>query len=245
MDLPYREIYRIRTYEADIYNRVKISSVFNYMQEAASNHANGLGFGFDDMARENLFWVLSRARIVMSHYPVTGEELVVETWPKGTDKVFALRDFRFYNGAMNLVGYATTAWLMVSKDSVRPVRPDPLLHKIPPHNIEPAIAELPGKIMEPGELELRGTVPVTYSDIDVNRHVNNVKYVEFAVDCFSERLFQHEAISSFQINFLKESKYGDHITLFTATGDENGNRSYIEGRVNQDIKIFQASVFWE
>ncbi len=241
--LPWQESNKIHTYEVDFNNLVKLSSVFNYMQEAASNNANQLKFGYDDLIKEELFWVLSRAKIEIFNYLNVGNEIIIETWPKGIDKLFALRDFKILNSNDKIVGKATTAWLLLDSKTMRPVKPDLLLNKVPQHKIEPAIEEVPGKIAEPETKELITQKTISYTDIDVNQHVNNVKYVEFVLDSFTHYQYKEMKISAMQINFLSESKYGDRIRIYK--GSFRKSEYYVEGINESNTKIFQAFVVWK
>lgn len=242
MHLPWKESHKIRTYEVDFKNLVKLSSIFNYMQEAASNNANQLKFGYNDLMKEGLFWVLSRSKIQVIEYLKVGDDLIIETWPKGTDKLFALRDFKIYNSNKDIIGNATTAWLLIDSKTIRPVKPDFMLEKIPHHNIESAILETPGKIAESEMTTFIAEKNIGYMDLDINQHVNNVKYVEYMLDSFPMDHFAEKSISSMQINFLCESKYGDTIQIFK--GALKKSNYYVEG-INQDgSKIFQAHVEW-
>ncbi len=177
MKHPFKESYRIRSYESDLNDNVKVSSIFNYMQESASLNAEQLHFGYDDMVSQGLFWVLSRAKIVMFKYLKTWDELIVETWPKNINKLFANRDFRFYDNYGNIIGAATTAWLMVNRSNSRPVKPDLHLNNVHKYEVEPGIDEFLDKIEEPEELKFSRKYEMSYKDIDINKHTNNARYV--------------------------------------------------------------------
>jgi medium-chain acyl-[acyl-carrier-protein] hydrolase len=244
MQLPWKETFKIRTYEVDFRNRIKLSAIFNYLQETASNNAEQLGFGYDDLIKDGLFWVLSRAKLNISKYLSVGEDIVIETWPKGIDKLFALRDFRIYDSTGNVIGTATTCWLMVDIKTMRPTRPDILLTKVPAHNIEPAITETPGKIFEPETRNDFMEKIIGYSDIDINQHVNNVKYIEYALDCFTQNEFTSKMISTLQINFLSQSTYADRIKLVKGPLNNNANEYYVEGINQNNVKVFQVYTKW-
>ncbi len=87
--LQFEKEYRIHVYETGPDERVNLCSLFNYMQDIASEHAVKLGFGRDDLMKKNHFWVLSRMYAVISDRPFWDETIIVKTWPNGTDNVFA------------------------------------------------------------------------------------------------------------------------------------------------------------
>ena len=47
---------KVRAYDVDFKNKLKVSSIFNYMQDAASSHADNLNVGYKQLLKEELFW---------------------------------------------------------------------------------------------------------------------------------------------------------------------------------------------
>jgi acyl-ACP thioesterase len=244
MSAVYQETFRIRSYETDFNGNVKISSIFNYMQEAASVHAGILDFGYERMTKEGLFWVLSRAKIVMSEYLTTFEDIIVETWPKNIFRLFANRDFRFYNSGNNCIGSATTAWLMVSGESLRPVNPESLLLSRHLTNIPPGIDENLDKIPEPSEKTFISDYKLGYKDIDLNNHTNNARYIEYLLDCFDDKFNSGSKISSIQVNFLNQTKADDKIRLFMGSDKKEVECTYLEAINQDDNKVFNSRTCW-
>lgn len=247
MNLIWEESFKIHTYDADFNNKVKISSIFNYMQESATNHADHLRVGHKDLLEKDLFWVLSRVKIEISNFPNQGEEIRLETWPKGIDKLFALRDFYIYNSENKVIGRATTAWLMVDTKRMRPQRPKFFVERIPSFKNEHALLEVPGKILEAEEKIFISDKKVKYTDIDINRHMNNVKYIELIIDSFPQDIFKKSRIESMQVNFLSEAKFGDKIKVFNGNrGYKNSKDSfYLEGiNARTSNRVFKSSVEW-
>lgn len=83
--------YRIHVYETGPDGKLSLYSLFDYFQDIASDHAVQLGFGRDDLVKKNHFWVLSRIYAVIYELPVWGDKITLRTWPKGTDRIFALQ----------------------------------------------------------------------------------------------------------------------------------------------------------
>ena len=73
--LQYEKEYRIHVYETGPDGKLNLCSLFNYMQDIASDHAVELGFGRDDLMRDNRFWVLSRMYAEINHWPLWGETI--------------------------------------------------------------------------------------------------------------------------------------------------------------------------
>jgi acyl-ACP thioesterase len=245
MNLVWKENFNLRTYDVDFANRIKISSLFNFMQEAAANSANSLGFGYDQMADKQLFWVISRAKIEFKSFPSLGEEILIETWPRSIDKLYAIRDFIIYNQEQIEIARATTSWLMINGTNMRPQRLNGNQIQLSVFEEKIAIETFCEKVepLDEKDIETINTVRIGYNDIDINQHVSNVKYVELIFNAFPIAFFQNRQIRKFEINFLNESKYDDILEIkrqkkmdFEETG------YYLEARNQHDKPVIYASI---
>ena len=76
-----------------------------------------------------------------------------------------------------------------------------------------------------------------YSDIDVNKHLNNSKYVDFIMDCFSLKDHEKYNIKSIEVNYSKEALPGDSIAIYKDISEAYSNLIYIEGVNEKDNKL--------
>lgn len=208
----WEEIYHIRTYEVDCHNRLLISSMFNFMQDAASKHADALGVSVQNLLSENHTWLLSRLKIKISTHPGINDRIKVCTWPSGAQRLFALRDFELRNGNGQSIAAAVSAWLVVDVHRRRPVRIMPFVKRLKPlegrHIIAEPLEKLPG--FDPDDTHEKNFV-ARYGDLDVNQHVNNVSFVEWAVEGVPSSLLKTSVLVQLEINFLAEAFYEDCI----------------------------------
>lgn len=237
-----RHSFRVRSYEADNNNKLKISSVFNFMQVAAGLNADRLGFGYEDLLEKGYFWVLSRVILNWQGNISFDEEITVETFPKGVDKLFALRDFNIFSATGDKIGKATTAWLLMELKTLRPVLIRKESFELPKAGIPPAIAEVPGKIDEAEMKSLIAERRVVYSDIDVNQHVNNAKYLEYVFDALSSDLRSQLKNFRMQINYIRELKIGEAIRIYHGTIQDQKERHYLEALNEDGHRIFQCTI---
>lgn len=245
MSLTWEESFNVRIYDTDFNNKIKISSIFNYMQEAATNHADHLNWGREELIDKKLFWVLSRVRVDVLDFPEFGDKVKIETWPKGIEKLFALRDFKIFNSKGQTIAKATSSWLIIDSEKLRPQRPKVFIENTGNFKKDHALSEVPGKISECKEKELIFKKRVGYSDIDINQHMNNVKYVELITDSFSQTKFKRQKIKTMQVNFLSECKFGNEIQVFKGELENNSNCYYVEGINECNNKVFNATVKWD
>ena len=83
---------------------------------------------------------------------------------------------------------------------------------------------------------------VGYSDIDVNGHVNNAKYVDFIADCFS--LAAHKSTESTPLRSITATRLaGETVTLYKDISRLDQGLVYVEGvNAEGDKLIFKAKM---
>jgi acyl-ACP thioesterase len=229
---PHTTRFTIRTAEVDMHNLLKLSSLFLMMQEVAARHAAMSHFGFDDLARQQAFWVLSRAMVRIDHLPVSETAIHVTTWPRGVDKLFALRDFIFTDADGERLGGATTSWLILDRQTMRPRRPD-IFNDVVFPDLPAALNENAPKINSHEHSTYSHSQTARYSDIDFNRHVNNSRYIDWMIDCLkSGELVAGEF--SFAVNFNHQLALGDTINLYHY---RDGETCFFEGRTQETTHV--------
>jgi medium-chain acyl-[acyl-carrier-protein] hydrolase len=205
----WEDEYLVSFYEVDAKNRVFLPSLWKYLQETAWNHANRIGIGYLDLARNDHFWVLSRLAIDMYEYPGWGDKVRVKTWLLGSSRLFAFRDFSILKEDGRIIGGAKSAWVVLNLNSRKPQRIEPFLKGLTPfpdkHGAETKLDKLPAA-GAPGEETF---FTVRYSDLDMHQHVNNARYIEWVLDSCPLEMNQTHHITTFEINFLAESTCGD------------------------------------
>jgi len=212
--------YLVHSYEVDQKSRLSFISAINYFQESAWRNAESLGLGFNDLAAKNRFWILSRLYVEMYRYPLWGETVQLETWPKGMESLFALRDFRIKSADGNeLLGVGATAWLIIDGTTHRLQRIEQVCENMPcyPQN---AVDYKLGKIALPEKMTSQICIAAGYTDVDVNNHVNNVSYINWAVNYLPAEN-DLLTIRSAEINFLSEARLRSPVEILY--GGENKN----------------------
>jgi len=205
------ETYPIRFYDVDARGRLSIVSLCNFLQDAAGKHAHKLGVAVQNMLDENGIWALSRLAVRMDSYPVWGEQIKVQTWPSGTHKLFAYRDFCMTDMNDRTFGSALAAWLVIDAVTRKPVRIKPIFDKfnlaVPDREGLSNLDKLPG--LDNHEYERQFSV--RYSDIDINQHVNTVSYIEWVIESIPDEIHNTCILAELEINFLAETFFGEQV----------------------------------
>ncbi|SDB27151.1 Acyl-ACP thioesterase [Desulfonatronum thiosulfatophilum] len=239
----WRESFRVRSNETDIHGLARLDGLFGYFQEAAGHHARVLGVGRKSLEDQGCFWVLSRCWMQIHQYPAWGQELVVRTWPQGVERLFALRHFRFLTEDGQEFGSGISAWLILDQEKHRPMRPGPFLDGIVLPE-EPLVnGDVLVKLGSISDSEELRHVSAAYSDLDVNRHVNNAAYVRWTLDSFDLEQHSRRQIESIRIDYLSETLPGESISV--RGREEAAGRQDIFGlRSTTAQPVFQARITW-
>ena len=222
--MQFEKEYRIHVYETGPDGKLNLSSMFNYLQDIASDHAIRLGFGRDDLMKNNRFWVLSRIYAEITMLPEWEDSIIVKTWPNGTDKLFALRNFDVSFPDGRHIASATSSWLILDRTTKKVQRPDNILAQF--------YSDLhPGQspIRYASKLELSDTeimdshsYRIKVSDLDINLHTNNVKYLTWVSDCYNLEFVMKNVPGSVEINYLAESQIDEEVVIKRSQEKLNG-----------------------
>jgi len=218
--------HKVRHHECSGSGVMKLMPLFDCLQDAAAEHAELLGCGMEALLVQNRLWVLSRLKLQILRRPALKDELLVETWPNGTDRLFALRQYRISCGKEELV-HGSSEWLLLDGRSFRPLSAAKEIAGLLPDNSErPFYFHDLDKIAEE-ECPQVSTCHVGASGIDLNRHLNNAVYASFMEDVLEQLAPERfERIDTLQINFLKAGKLHEEISC---SGAADNNCFYISG----------------
>ena len=243
--IKYTEKHTIPCYDTDAAWRLKPTSFMNMAQEAAGRHAVYLGFGYDDLIKTNTAWILSRVHVEFIDTPKWREEITLNTWHKGLNRLFFLRDFVLTDNEGRERVKATTSWLVLNLETRRLVR-DPKLMEDGTICAENALETPADTVQMPKDVEpeLVRTHHVSYSDIDTNGHTNNAMYMQWSMNSVGYDITSTRPVKEFTINFNHETKAGDHVDIYRASvEEEDGLHVYVEGKVDGQSSYCVEIVF--
>ncbi|HZR19066.1 MAG TPA: acyl-ACP thioesterase domain-containing protein [Verrucomicrobiae bacterium] len=211
----WREQQRVRSYDVDFAKRATAEAICRWFVEAAWNHAEQLGIGYGDLARQNRFWVLSRLLVQIETHPTWGQLVESITWPRGTRGVFALRDFELGDPTGLRLVAGTSSWLVLDAASHRPQRLDKLTLQVPSQVTRLAIGREAQKLPELDTKASRAVLSTQarYSDIDVNGHVNSARYVGWLLDSYPADFLRNHLLRSIELNYVGETRWADSVSI--------------------------------
>ncbi len=227
----------MRSYEIDTNGRVRPLTLLNYLQDAAGEHAARLGLSVLDLFKRNLTWVLSRYHVRFHAFPSVHSRIRLKTWPSGREGRFALREFQLHDETGTPVVSASTSWMLLDLKTRRPVRVDEYLPDLP-INTTRAIADQFHSLPKLPEVSCELPFRVRHGDLDLNNHVNNVVYVDWALETLPADLIGKLQPAAVEITYRAESYYGDRIisrSMFTAEDSSVSLHQLVSEKTGKEV----------
>lgn len=221
--------------DSDYLSNIKYSSIINFFIHAAWQHAKELGLGYDYLSEKGMAWVLSKFRIDFYDIPKWPGDIEIETWPKGLNRLFYMRDsFVYFEGEK--CAAISSDWLIINKEFKRPKLYDKGSEIMNINLNKHAIDELTPKLIFDNFESQSFNFKVNYNDLDVNNHLTTVRYIEFIFDAYEKYFFETKKLKSMTVNFIKEIPYKSKIELYKL---EKSNQHQIEIRIDNTV-FFRA-----
>ena len=204
---------KIEPRHVDFTNRVSLSSMCDIVLHVAGEDARNRGFGIDALAGNNFGWVLSRMCIELDYLPEEYSEFTVYTWISDYNRLSSTRNFTLVDSQEREFGRLVSQWCMIDFNTRMPVDMNTMAKAHDGNMVDaPAPCERPRRIgVITSEPVIEHTV--VYSDIDFNRHMNTMRYIDIIFDALPIEVPEKLNAFRMDINFMKEARYGDKLIL--------------------------------
>lgn len=204
--------FRIEPQDVDFTLRASVASVINYMLNVAGVDAHNKGFGVAALQGQSFTWVLSRLAVEIKRQPMQYDDVSVQTWVNEFNRLSSTRNFNVCLGD-EVLASGVSQWCMLNVETRQAVDMS-LLKDV----YERAMVDAPSPIAAPqrlrgAEYEVVMSRPVVYSDIDFNRHVNTMRYIDIIFDALPLEIVEQNNGLRLDINFIAEARYGETLTL--------------------------------
>ncbi len=226
----------IQSSNVDAYKRLRLSSLLIMTQDISTEDIesqNGLG----KFCREKGYlWVISRTHIKINRLPNYLEEITLKTYPNKARSFIFPRHYIVEDKDGNELIKMISLWFLIDK---KDRKPRIFNDSFPSFKEETQEGELPlPKRIEPKEVKVLTSRKVLSTDIDINGHMNNTRYLDFVYDLFSNKELNEFNFKEVTINYSKEVHEGQIIDL---CGNIEQKEMYIEGQVAGE-KAFEIKI---
>ena len=216
----YSLTFKIASFDTDSADRIRLSAVLRYQQEAGEQHLGPAGLGWRDLSSHGIAFVASRWHTTIHRLPTLEEEVTLTTWHRDRKGPRFFRCYEWRDAEGNLLIEGVMQFALVSVTDHRLLRGDEFMALAPLPDAPRGVA-----CADPGRFVLRDAIPagnyeVRWSDIDRNGHMNNTRYADLMWD-FLPSLWQGRNPVDVELYFAGESRQGDLLSLAVSMDGEN------------------------
>ena len=218
----YSKEYALKVYEVNCFGELKLLSLFNILQEVASEHADILGMGYQSCAKAGVAWVAASYRVDIHNLPRIGQDLIIETWIADLNAVVSQRCYRVKDKQDNVLIEGMTNWALISTTTLRPVA----ITK----NLLIDLNQIDGEKLSFSSDKIRLSVPEKtdadyhfisrFDEMDTNFHINNAIYPTWAAESLPSKWQETKVPACIQINFKAPTKAFEQIDIITQISNE-------------------------
>lgn len=208
--------YDIHYYEIDYKKKLLITSLMDYFGDVAMEQTQKTGLGLDYLLENNMAWVLYKWDIDIYRYPEYGEKITIRTIPNSFRKFYAYRRYEVYNESGDIIAKANSVWFLINIEKRRPMRIPESMYNA--YGIDKTMDDelVIEKLKEPVRKDFEKEFCIRYSDIDTNKHVNNVKYVAWSLETVPLEVVVNNTLVNVKVTYEKETTYGEEIKAITS-----------------------------
>ncbi|CAA3031751.1 palmitoyl-acyl carrier thioesterase, chloroplastic [Olea europaea subsp. europaea] len=243
--LIFRQNFSIRSYEIGADRTASVETLMNHLQETALNHvktAGLLGDGFGstpEMCKRNLIWVVTKMQVVVDRYPTWGDVVQVDTWVAASGKNGMRRDWLVRDSNTgDILTRASSLWVMMNKETRRLAKiPDEVREEIGGYFVDslPVVDEDSRKLpkLNDGNADyIHAGLTPKWSDLDVNQHVNNVKYVGWILESVPLPILETHELAGMTLEYRRECRRDSLLQSLTSVVSNSvgdlANSGYVE-----------------
>ncbi len=232
--------------DVDFKDELKLSSALSYLEEVACSSADELGFGYSYIKQKNCAFMITNIHCEFISPIVLGEKMQVKTWPTPPTHVVFGREYQILSEKDEVCLNATSRWCLVDMQTGRLAQSKTVDNQdYSTYNTTKLFDNVQWKIpsfhMEEGELKF--TITIANSEYDHNMHVNNTRYADYCLNCFTVGELAKMRLKNFSISYVKQCKEGETLRFYKKS---IGNGAYLTQGVNEKQEIVvQAHIIFE
>lgn len=230
--MKYERNYFVHYYESDLKKRAHITSLMSYFEDIAVLQSEEASVGLDYYTKNQVAWVLYKWDIEILNYPRFKDTIKVVTCPLAFAKFYAFRSFDVYSMHEEHMVKGASMWFFVDMNTRRPAKiPQEVYDSYQITTADTRSLEIEDP-RPPAEAAYSTTFRVRQSDIDTNGHVNNIKYIEWALEAIPQDIFTGYMLKRIKVVYRKETNYG-RVIESSASGEKEGDKMIFRHRISE------------
>lgn len=210
MEYLFRKTYTVTDNATDRFDRLRPSMLLFFAQDAATSHCSEIGMDWNTMAARGMFWAVTRTKVEIHRLPSHGETVTVETWPMTNTRVAYPRATAMYDEKGQLLARMISIWVLMDIEKRSMILPGK-------SGLDFSGADRGGELKAPAGLpvfepEQAANRTVRFSDLDINGHLNNCRYLDWVNDLTDCDFQGKHSLREMVICYISEAREGQNIT---------------------------------
>ncbi len=207
---------------------VDFPNLMSHIIEASLVHSESTAYPMAWYAQNKQGYILTNWQVQVLAYPKWHDTITIHTWPTRFKGICAERAFHAVDANGNTMLLANTAWVYMDTVRRRPVRPpENIVESYGP--VLPPVLEKDFHMPDIASSLLLNSCRLTAGrrDTDSNNHVNNIAYVEWAMEAVPDALYGNCRIVGMQCQYKKECLRGTPVVVEAYGEPENSQKLMI------------------
>ena len=222
----FQKQFDLRYFEMDQHGGASPTTILTLLEEAAADHCLSINQSLFDLVNQNIGWVLLSGYMQMERYPLYKEKITIRTWLSKYTSIKGNRENIIYDEQGCVIGRAKGLWLFFDIKRRRPVKIfDDIKEKwscFPEESITHDITE---NIEAIDFAKYKKNFLVCRYDMDTNKHVNNVRYLQWLLETIPDEIIDNFYMHSIDGRYVREAHYGH--TIESLAEHENDAHQFI------------------
>ena len=208
----YTEKFKIPLKDIGKDNKIKNRAILEVLENAACYHSDLVGYGVNNIKETKVTWILLDWKLKVINRPTYGQLLTVNTWGKGMNKFFTYRDYEIYDNNNNLCAIATSKWALIDTEKGKMSRlTENIINAYKPEKKTVFEEKSLDKVKVPEEFSNTIKYEVIRKDIDINKHMHNLYYLDLAYEALPDEIYNKRPFDFVRITYKKEIKLGEKV----------------------------------
>ena len=241
----YSQDYVINYFDSDIFLKAKITSILKFFENNAVMQSESLNVGLDYYREKGVIWVLHKWDVKINRMPDFKETVTVTTQPYSFNGFYAYRYYEIFNSSGDKIITAKTEWLFIDTSKRRPIKiNEEMYNKYGLTGDENKPLQI-RNINPPQNVDEEKTFTVRRSDIDTNRHVNNIQYVAWAMEAVPENIIENFELSDLIVVYKKETDIKSVVKSQVEVKEEKNSLRCIHLIADEEKEVSLIETRWK
>lgn len=214
--MKFEKKYNVEITDIGMNNKITNLALLRFLEQIGCAHSSLWGYGVNNIPTTKRAWILMDWKLKVLNRPIYGDEILIKTWPRPLEKhfLYTYRDFEIYKGEEK-VAIATSKWVMCDTQNNKICKiPDDIVDKYNPEDCQVFEEKDIPKLKEVQGSKLALEYEVKRADIDVNKHMHNLNYLNLAYEALPEEVYFSEDKKMVRIMYKNQILLGEKVLCY-------------------------------